>query len=240
MAVYLVDYENVYIDGLDGLEELSEQDEVAIFYTQNRCGLTFDLHKRLVACKASLRLMEVCIETSRKNAAKNALDLQLSMYIGYLLGSREQLELYIISKDHDFDLDLSFFTQYLQDRAFCLQLYPTIAHAKQGLKEEELELPAEETKSTEEQTIAPKAGTLYPYPVQMLDKVSEILENITDPKQYDRICSTVAAADNLLSLNNLLSRDYRDGRQVKEIYHALKPYFNVLRSILQEDTIYYR
>ena len=106
MAVYLVDYENVYIDGLDGLEELSEQDEVAIFYTQNRCGLTFDLHKRLVACKASLRLMEVCIETSRKNAAKNALDLQLSMYIGYLLGSREQLELYIISKDHDFDLDL--------------------------------------------------------------------------------------------------------------------------------------
>ena len=74
----------------------------------------------------------------------------------------------------------------------------------------------------------------------MLDKVSEILENITDPKQYDRICSTVAAADNLLSLNNLLSRDYRDGRQVKEIYHALKPYFNVLRSILQEDTIYYR
>ena len=100
MAVYLVDYENVYIDGLDGLEELSEQDEVAIFYTQNRCGLTFDLHKRLVACKASLRLMEVCIETSRKNAAKNALDLQLSMYIGYLLGSGGQLEVYIISKDH--------------------------------------------------------------------------------------------------------------------------------------------
>ena len=31
MAIYLVDYENVYIEGLDGLESLTKSDEVVIF-----------------------------------------------------------------------------------------------------------------------------------------------------------------------------------------------------------------
>ena len=46
MATYLIDYENVYIEGLTGLEYLTKRDEVVIFYTQNRCGLTFELHQR--------------------------------------------------------------------------------------------------------------------------------------------------------------------------------------------------
>ena len=62
MATYLIDYENVYIEGLTGLERLSQRDEVVIFYTQNRCGLTFELHQRLISCKAKLRLMEVTAE----------------------------------------------------------------------------------------------------------------------------------------------------------------------------------
>ena len=37
------------------------------------------------------------------------------------------------------------------------------------------------------------------------------------------------AADNLLTLNNLLARYYHDGQQVKEIYHKLKPSFEALR-----------
>jgi len=88
MATYLIDYENVYIEGLTGLEYLTKRDEVVIFYTQNRCGLTFELHQRLISCDAKLRLMEVTALSTRKNTVKNALDLQLSMYIGYLIGSR--------------------------------------------------------------------------------------------------------------------------------------------------------
>ena len=99
MATYLIDYENVYIEGLTGLEYLTKRDEVVIFYTQNRCGLTFELHQRLISCDAKLRLMEVTALSTRKNTVKNALDLQLSMYIGYLIGSRPKERLYIISKD---------------------------------------------------------------------------------------------------------------------------------------------
>ncbi|MCR5717652.1 MAG: hypothetical protein K6F80_01280, partial [Oscillospiraceae bacterium] len=59
MAIYLVDYENVYIEGLKGLEELGEEDALHIFYTQNRCGLTFHLYEQLTRCKAKIRLNEV-------------------------------------------------------------------------------------------------------------------------------------------------------------------------------------
>ena len=74
MATYLIDYENVYIEGLTGLERLSQRDEVVIFYTQNRCGLTFELHQRLISCKAKLRLMEVTALSTRKNTVKMILE----------------------------------------------------------------------------------------------------------------------------------------------------------------------
>ena len=133
MAIYLVDYENVYIEGLDGLESLTKSDEVVIFYTQNRCGLTFELHRRLITCQASVRLMEVTALSTRKNTVKNALDLQLSMYIGYLIGRRPQVPLYIISKDTDFDLDLTFFVQYLQNSNSTLEICSTIENALNGV-----------------------------------------------------------------------------------------------------------
>ena len=145
MATYLIDYENVYIEGLTGLERLSQRDEVVIFYTQNRCGLTFELHQRLISCKAKLRLMEVTALSTRKNTVKNALDLQLSMYIGYLVGSRPKEPLYIISKDTDFDLDLTFFDQYLQTGKASLAICTTIENALEGVPKTNAEQMLTET-----------------------------------------------------------------------------------------------
>ena len=34
MAIYLVDYENVYIEGLQGIGQLTDADTLHIFYTQ--------------------------------------------------------------------------------------------------------------------------------------------------------------------------------------------------------------
>ena len=133
MATYLIDYENVYIEGLTGLEYLTKRDEVVIFYTQNRCGLTFELHQRLISCDAKLRLMEVTALSTRKNTVKNALDLQLSMYIGYLIGSRPKERLHIISKDTDFDLNQQFYDRYLQEDVHALSIYSTIENAMKGI-----------------------------------------------------------------------------------------------------------
>lgn len=236
MAIYLIDYENVYIEGLAGLERLTPKDEVVIFYTQNRCGLTFELHRRLISCRASLRLMEVTALSTRKNTVKNALDLQLSMYIGYLVGSRPKEPLYIISKDTDFDLDLTFFAQYLQDGGASLSICATIENALNGVAEvnttQVLEKTTEEPIEKPELT-APKKkknGSAVVFPKALQAQVRELL-GMEDKQAVNRICAILTASEDLLSLNNLLSRYYHDGKQVKEIYHKLKPSFSALREL---------
>lgn len=240
MAIYLVDYENVYIEGLTGLERLKKTDEVVIFYTQNRCGLTFELHRRLISCRAVLRLMEVTALSTRKNTVKNALDLQLSMYIGYLVGSRPKEPLYIISKDTDFDLDLTFFAQYLQEGGASLSICATIENALDGVSAVNTAQMLEEAakEATQEEQSAPAAkkknGAVVVFSKALQARVKELLE--TEDKQVvNRICAILTASEDLLSLNNLLSRYYHDGKQVKEIYHKLKPSFNALRELTAEQ-----
>ncbi|MCD7958397.1 MAG: PIN domain-containing protein [Ruminococcus sp.] len=247
MVIYLIDYENVYIDGLTGLEKLSKSDEVIIFYTQNRCGLTFELHRRLISCQATLQLMEVMAISTRKNTVKNALDLQLSMYIGYLVGRRPQVPLYIISKDTDFDLDLTFFEQYLQESHTTLAICSSIENALNGVEqlntsrilkqaESESEMETETASNTEatpsrKERSAPKGkknGSVVLFPKELQTSVRELLA-LDDQKVVNRICAIVTASEDLLTLNNLLSRYYHDGKQVKNIYHKLKPAFASLR-----------
>ncbi len=240
MGIYLIDYENVYIEGLTGLERLGKSDEVVIFYTQNRCGLTFELHRRLISSKAKLQLMEVAALSTKKNTVKNALDLQLSMYIGYLIGSCPKKPLYIISKDTDFDLNLSFYRQYLQGAGASLSIYATIENALDGVPEVSPVQLLEKAEETAEEAATPEPSQEHEhkkkdkdaafFSKQLRQKVSSLLE-IEDKQAVNRICAVVTAAEDLLALNNLLSRYYHDGKQVKEIYHKLKPEFGTLKEL---------
>lgn len=245
MATYLIDYENVYIEGLTGLERLSQRDEVVIFYTQNRCGLTFELHQRLISCKAKLRLMEVTALSTRKNTVKNALDLQLSMYIGYLVGSRPKEPLYIISKDTDFDLDLTFFDQYLQTGKASLAICTTIENALEGVPETnaeqmltETEEETADTTSAEEENVPEtprkkRNNSVAMFRKEMQSEVRELLD-LDDKRTVNRICAILAVSPDLLTLNNLLYRHCHDGKQVKELYHKLKPSYQELRKLVND------
>ncbi|MDE5564654.1 MAG: hypothetical protein K2I93_05825 [Oscillospiraceae bacterium] len=126
MAIYLVDYENVYIDGLQGIDQLTEEDTLHIFYTQNRCGLTFGLYEQLISCKAKVELNEVSVSLKNGDPVKNALDIQLMMFVGYLIGSKRSEQLYVVSKDKDFLLGSSFFERFINDEAISLRLIPDI------------------------------------------------------------------------------------------------------------------
>ncbi|MBQ8926960.1 MAG: hypothetical protein IJ055_01625 [Oscillospiraceae bacterium] len=140
MAIYLVDYENVYIDGLQGMNELTQEDTVHIFYTQNRCGLTFGLYEQLISCKAAVHLNEVAMSLKNSDPVKNALDIQLMMFAGYLIGCRQSDRIYIISKDKDFQLGTEFFARYIHDAGITLGIIPSIA-ASLPVPEPEPELP---------------------------------------------------------------------------------------------------
>lgn len=97
MAIFLIDYENVGVAGLDGLTKLQETDTIYIFYSENADRLTFGLHKRLSESKAEINYMKIGI------GSKNALDFQLASFLGYLAGTSPGSKFYIVSKDKGFD-----------------------------------------------------------------------------------------------------------------------------------------
>lgn len=106
MSIYLVDYENVNADGFRGVEKLSKNDSVYVFYTTNAENLSFEIHKKLIESQAEINYFAV-------STGKNALDFQLTMFAGYLLGKGTTQNIYIISNDKGFDADVAFYDNYL-------------------------------------------------------------------------------------------------------------------------------
>lgn len=96
MAIYLVDYENTHY--LGGISGLYANDTVVVFYTQNSSSLSFDAHKEILQAQAKILYKYV------DNGGKNALDFQLSTYLGCLIGEKQanEQQLYIVSKDKGF------------------------------------------------------------------------------------------------------------------------------------------
>lgn len=93
MSIYLIDYENT--KNLTGIDTLSSDDQVIIFYSKNANTITIDTHRSILESKAKIeyKLVEV--------GKQNALDLQLSAYMGYLIKLYENTDckFYIVAKD---------------------------------------------------------------------------------------------------------------------------------------------
>lgn len=98
MNYYLVDFENVKKDGLDGIHLLGEGDKVCIFYSKNADSITFDQHRRIMESKASIEFCKVDV------GSKNALDFQLATQLGFLIANRAAGQYYIVSKDKGFEI----------------------------------------------------------------------------------------------------------------------------------------
>ena len=96
MAYYLIDYENVSAAGLDMVDQLSQDDTVCIFYSKHSDSLTFELYLQLQNSQAEIILEKV------ETGGKNALDFQLSSYLGYLICEHQKDQYLIITKDKGF------------------------------------------------------------------------------------------------------------------------------------------
>lgn len=97
MATFLIDYENIGVHGLDGIDKLTEKDSIYIFYTDNANKLTFDLHHEITEAKAKVKYMKV------GNGGNNALDFQLVSYLGWLIKEHPGEDFFIVSKDKGFN-----------------------------------------------------------------------------------------------------------------------------------------
>lgn len=104
MNCYLVDYENVKVAGLNGVADLTRNDIVNIFYSKNADSLTFDMYEQLNKSPAKIYFHKV--EVGRQNA----LDFQLSSYLGFLISKNtgKNINYYIVTKDKGFTSLISF------------------------------------------------------------------------------------------------------------------------------------
>lgn len=107
MSVFLVDYENTH--SLSGIATLSKDDNVVIFYSQNANSLTFDTHKRIMESPATVEYKYV------GTGSQNALDFQLSTYLGYLVSTHKDSDekIVIVSRDKGFNNVVSFWKHEL-------------------------------------------------------------------------------------------------------------------------------
>lgn len=98
MNYYLVDFENVKKDGLDGIHKLEEDDKVCILYSKNADSITFEQHKKIMESKADIELCKVDV------GSKNALDFQLATQLGFLIANKAADSYYIVSRDKGFEI----------------------------------------------------------------------------------------------------------------------------------------
>lgn len=98
---YLIDYENVNSDGLEGCDKLGSTDHIIIFFTQN--AKKIDMSDIADHGDADIEMYEV-------PAGKQSADIHISSYLGYLTGKHEvnKCSIVIVSKDTDFDNVIKF------------------------------------------------------------------------------------------------------------------------------------
>ena len=99
MNYYLIDYENVRAEGIKDLTRVSKKDTIILFYSDNCKNISLDVMDIIIKLKAHY------ISFKAKVGTKNALDFQLSSYLGYLIGQGKSQEskYYIVSNDKGYD-----------------------------------------------------------------------------------------------------------------------------------------
>ncbi|MDE6832863.1 MAG: hypothetical protein K2J39_01240 [Ruminococcus sp.] len=99
---FFVDYENVHQAGMKGIEKLTENDKVIIFYTPTNETLTFSMYKKMIRSEAGIELYRV------QNGGKDAINFQICTFIGYIIGNSPESECYIISNDSGYEYIINF------------------------------------------------------------------------------------------------------------------------------------
>ena len=102
MNYFLIDYENVHDNEIKDLENIKAGDTLVIFYS-NQCKNNISLDVLDFSKGITYQIFKAFVGT------KNALDFQLSSYLGYLIGknslqdTKSDANYYIVSNDQGYD-----------------------------------------------------------------------------------------------------------------------------------------
>ena len=194
--IYLLDYENVR--DLTWLNDLTDADRVIIFYTKNANTLTFDEHVILQKTKVKIDYKKVAV-------GNNALDFQLSSYLGFLIG-QNFTDFCIVSKDCGYDSIIDF---WKNEKNISIEKcsFERKTNSKPVQPQTANQSKKTATQSDKELRQALKNGGLSL-------KQNEITEIVNIVNQY----KTKQA------INSNLQKYFKDNEKVGAIYKILKPF----------------
>lgn len=146
--IYLIDFENVASEGLNGITNLSPEDQVIIFYSTNSNRLSMKMHILIGKSTCKLSYFEVSV------GGKNALDHQISTWLGYLIGvGAAERSYYIVSRDMGYRHVANFWAQNDgRPRVCCVETIRAAARLERIRREKEEAQrlsPEESTEGTE-------------------------------------------------------------------------------------------
>ncbi len=219
MNYFLVDFENVKSRGLEGIDELGEQDRVVIFYSDNVNTITFDMHYKIMESKAEILMKKVFV------GSKNALDFQLASSLGYLIKENEgQDAVYnIVTADQGFRFLKDFWVSQ-GERVFIFKNLKSKGTPRVRIKKEkeaEAELPAEVQASVPEEI--------------MEETVAEVTKQLPTARQLEEILPEKGCSDKVLEIlrnsttkqevNSALMKHFpgEKNRRAGRFYKVLKP-----------------
>lgn len=100
MKMYYIDLENIGTTGLKRIQAVANRARCYIFYSNACLNISEDI---LQSIRDKGGIVELC---KVENDARNALDFQLSSYMGYVIGERKHTddEHIIVSRDKGYDV----------------------------------------------------------------------------------------------------------------------------------------
>lgn len=196
MSTYLIDYENT--QNLLGIENLTETDVVIIFYSKNANTLNFPTHIALKQAKATIAYKNVEV------GGNNALDFQLSSYLGFLINQNLQNTYYIISKDKGYKNLVSFWKKEANVEI------KVVANLTGNLIPEEVSTDKPQTEAQNNSA--------------NLENDLKISSLKLEQTQIKKVCEIVKQYKQVSTINNNLQKHFKDNAKVKEIMKILKPY----------------
>ena len=200
---FLVDYENVNKDGLNGILGLNGGDCVRIYYSKSAETLTFGLHRRIIASKAVFEYVKLDLPI------KNAIDCRILFDLEDFAKLHRAHNYYIVSKDSDFDRSIEIF------RSSGINVS----------KISEICKYREKDAANEPETAAGAAGNTADDRKREMQVRTFFGQHFKEKKykeKKEQIITALLESKNKVQLNNSLSKLY-EGAVVKVMLKELKP-----------------
>lgn len=238
MNFYFIDFENVHSEGFAGIESLGKNDTLYLMYTEHCKAVSIEALEKICRRKINLEVYRAGTGT------KNALDFQLSSFMGYIIAKNEEKEnsFYIVSKDTGFNPLIDFWKEKGVNVKRIPNFSPNSKDKRSTLSAKPSDISTHEPSPKLLDPIKPALSLDLPEPVKAeamvlspksiknkakksdMDKAakSELLALLSEEEYSDRILEIINSYKTKVSIKNALDKEFRDSQRSSIIYKKLK------------------